>query len=180
MVWGFFLTLPQIFKTVQQLGSQDVSPNASWEETALLSSKSKNNNREKLLLLDRINYLQFSSLFSTAGYKEIASGKICISTKQIENSLNHWSIYLYLFKRRHFNPINGKLYYLLWKQTWKKYLKHAVNYDTKWHIIFLFLSYSLSSSAFTNCESRIHWSLETDAETDRPTGTSAVDASFYR
>lgn len=118
------------------------------------------------MLLDHINYLQFSSLFSSAGHKEIACGKICISTKQIENSLNHWSIYLFILKNRHFNPINGKLYYLVWRLTWKKYLKHAVNYDTKWHIIFMLLLCSLNDFSFTNCEPHTDWSLETDSKTD--------------
>lgn len=108
-----------------------------------------------------MHIILFFSLFSTLRYKYCACSQICKCTKQTESILKPMKYLLFL---RHFNPINGKLYYLLWKQTWKKYLKHAVNYDTKWNIIFMLSLCSWNNFSFTNCESSTDWSLETDDE----------------
>lgn len=112
------------------------------------------------LLLDYTYYLLFFIIFYTR-YKYCACSQICMFTKQTENILKPIKYLLFL---RHFNPINGKLYYLLWKQTWKKYLKHAVNYDTKWNIIFMLSLCSWNNFSFTKCESSTDWSLEADDE----------------
>lgn len=116
---------------------------------------------EKCICFWTIHIIFFFSLFSTLRYKYCACSQICICTKQTESILKPMKYLLFL---RHFNPINGKLYYLLWKQTWKKYLKHAVNYDTKWNIIFMLSLCSWNNFSFTNCESSTDWSLETDDE----------------
>lgn len=126
------------------------------------------------LLLDYAYYLLFFHYFLHWGINTVPVAKYVSAQNKQKAFLNQWSIYFFW---RHFNPINGKLYYLLWKQTWKKYLKHAVNYDTKWNIIFMLSLCSWNNFSFTVSHPLIEVLKLMMREL---AGISAIEASFYR